>query len=411
MELKVIPLLDNYETTLAQEWNWQVWKMKVDDLPTIPVDWNWKFEWWFTTFVIVNPDKLNSQLAEIDWYNSADKTLNVIKVELQKWLNTNYNHTFHTQKSIVRISNNFAFWKKVEEVINSKQDYWIWTVDNGKDYFINVKWWILKLKDKDNSEITLSDIATKTGQNNKVAVNDTDTPWFLSEKIWKWFKINDHNWKPKVDIDYDTMNFDFDIQDTFYNWDYFVLANKKRIWVFQNNASFDEVEKLDNTHKTITPNTLWHLFKNLNMTQIAAAANSVRFEDNTEFTGRVDYPEQTQVVKKFIIKIDWKIRLKFNFKHWYKNENFDIYEIKYFIFVNNKEVDSRIFDFSNYPERQIRWSNDDFNKAPYMEQVFDLDVKALDIIEIKVGKYIRTKFNSFRVCFDYEYFRPWNFID
>ena len=114
MELKVIPLLDNYETTLAQEWNWQVWKMKVYNLPSIPVDWNWKFEWWFTTFVVVDPDKPNSQLAEIDWYNKVDKTLNVIKVELQKWLNVNYNQTFHSQKAIVRISNNFAFWKKVE---------------------------------------------------------------------------------------------------------------------------------------------------------------------------------------------------------------------------------------------------------------------------------------------------------
>ena len=411
MELKVIPLLDNYETTLAQEWNWQVWKMKVDNLPTIPVDWNWKFEWWFTTFVIVNPDKPNSQLAEIDWYNSADKTLNVIKVELQKWLNTNYNHTFHTQKSIVRISNNFAFWKKVEEVINSKQDYWIWTVDNGKDYFINVKWWVLKFKDKDNSEITLSDIATKTGQNNKVAVNDTDTPWFLSEKIWKWFKINDHNWKTKVDIDYDTMNFDFEIQDTFQNWDYFVLANKKRIWVFQNNASTNEVEKLNNTNKTITPNTLWHLFKNLNMTQIAAAADSVRFSDNGEFRGNINYYKPQQDVKKFQVRIDWKIRLKFKFKHWYKTENYDIFEIKYFIFINDKEVDSRTFDFSNFPEKQIRWTDNDFNNAPYMEQIIDLDVKSLDVVTIKVWRVIRTSFRDFRVCFDYEYFQPGHFID
>lgn len=409
MELKVIPLLDNYETTLAQEWNWQVWKMKVDNLPTIPVDWNWKFEWWFTTFVIVNPDKPNSQLAEIDWYNSADKTLNVIKIELQKWLNVNYNQTFHSQKSIVRISNNFAFWKKVEEVINSKQDYWIWTVDNGKDYFINVKWWVLKFKDKDNSEITLSDIATKTGQNNKVAVNDTDTPWFLSEKIWKWFKINDHNWKTKVDIDYDTMNFDFEIQDTFQNWDYFVLANKKRIWVFQNNASANEVEKLDNSYKTITPNTLWHLFKNLNMTQIAAAADSVRFENNIEFDSK---DARDKEVKKFQIKIWWKIRLKFNFKHsyrWVSSSEREYTDVT--IFVNGNKQAWRSFNFDSRYNQKTGWTDDDFLRAPFTEQIFDLNVKALDIIEIKTDLNVRTKFNNFKVCFDYEYFQPGHFID
>lgn len=409
MELKVIPLLDNYETTLAQEWNWQVWKMKVDNLPTIPVDWNWKFEWWFTTFVIVNPDKPNSQLAEIDWYNSADKTLNVIKIELQKWLNVNYNQTFHSQKSIVRISNNFAFWKKVEEVINSKQDYWIWTVDNGKDYFINVKWWILKLKDKDNSEITLSDIATKTGQNNKVSINDTDTPWFLADKIWNWFKINDHNWKPKVDIDYDTMNFNFEIKDTFQNWDYFVLANKKRIWVFQNNASANEVEKFDNSYKTITPNTLWHLFKNLNMTQIAAAADSVRFENNIEFDSK---DARDKEVKKFQIKIWWKIRLKFNFKHsyrWVTSSEREYTDVT--IFVNGNKQAWRSFNFDSRYNQKTGWTDDDFLRAPFTEQIFDLNVKALDIIEIKTDLNVRTKFNNFKVCFDYEYFQPGHFID
>lgn len=189
MELKIIPLLDNFETTLAQEWNWQIWKMKVDDLPSVPVDWNWKFVWWFTTYVIVNPDKINYQLAEIDGYDKVEKTLNVINVNLQKWLDVNYTASTHNQKSIVRISNNFAFWKKIAEVVNSKQDYWIWKISGKSEYIIEVEWWVLKFKDKDNTLISLTDIAGKIWQDKKVSIDWDDEATFLRRKLWTWFNV------------------------------------------------------------------------------------------------------------------------------------------------------------------------------------------------------------------------------
>lgn len=205
MELKTIPLLDNYETTLSQEWNGQIWKMKVDDLPNIPVDSAWKFIWWFTTYVIVNPDKANFQLAEIDGYNSQEKTLNVINVNLQKWLWLNYTFSHHNQKSIVRISNNFAFWKKISEIVNSKQDYGIW--DISWDYFLNIQNWVLKFKDKDNVEITLSDIAWKIWQDKKVSIDWTDTAKFLKDKIWTWLEVT-WSWEnKKISVNFSNIDF------------------------------------------------------------------------------------------------------------------------------------------------------------------------------------------------------------
>jgi hypothetical protein len=52
--------------------------------------------------------------------------------------------------------------------------------------------------------------------------------------------------------------------------------------------------------------------------------------------------------------------------------------------VNDKQIIDKDFNFDNQDERRIRWSDDEFNNAPYMEQIYDIDVKSLDIITIKV---------------------------
>lgn len=253
MELKTIPLLDNFETTLSQEWDWQIWKMKVDDLPNIPLDASGKFAWGFTTYVVVNPDKQNSQIAEIDGYNSQEKTLNVINVNLEKWLNLNYNPSFASQKSIVRISNNFAFWKKIAEVVNSKQDYGIWAITG--DYFLNVSG-SLKFKDGQNSEITLSDIAWKIGQNNKVSIDWTDSSNFLKNKIWKWLKISGSLENKKVEVDFQTADF-WNLKEENFNENIFLLTtNNKKISLSGLLASENDILS-KNPRKFVTADQLW----------------------------------------------------------------------------------------------------------------------------------------------------------
>lgn len=323
MEIKTIPLLDNYETTLSQEWNWQIWKMKVDDLPNIPVDSSGKFVDWFTTYVIVNPDKQNFQLAEIDGYNSAEKTLNVINVNLQKWLWLSYNFSHHNQKSVVRISNNFAFWKKIADVLNSKQDYWIWNI--SWDYFLNIDW-ILKFKDKNNSEITLSDIAWKIWQDKKVSIDWTDESMFLQNKLGKWFKISSYEDNKKIDIDYKNIDFSDILEEDFNNQTFLLSWNKKKI-------NFFKKENLDFLNKN-----LWNIE--------AIAWENINTWDLVYF-----YPDKE--CKVFEGWIDWKrteskavqsIRLN--------NNNFRISKLGFIC----EQDSARIKIYTSYDFSNMTWS-------------------------------------------------------
>ena len=225
MELKTLPLLDNFETTLSQEWNGQVGKMKVDDLPAITVDEAGKFVWGFSTYVIVNPDKKNFQLAEVDGYDRSEKTLNVVNIDLLKWLGVNYEPHHHNQKSIVRISNNFAFWKKFLDVLNSKADYGVGKI--SWDFFLDVAW-NLKFKDQNNTEITLSDIAGKIWQDKKVSITWEDEAGFLKNKLGAWFKFV---WG-KVEVDLWSVNFSETSEENF-SENSFVLNWNKKVKLFK----------------------------------------------------------------------------------------------------------------------------------------------------------------------------------
>ncbi len=202
MKLNTIPLLDNFETTLAQEWDGQVGKMKVNELPNIPVNNNGKFRSGMTTFVIVNPDKTSAQLVEIDGYNTINKTLNVIRVGLAKWDGVNYSSYHHNQKSIVRISNNFAFWKELREVINSKWDYGNGNITSSWDFILDIKKGALKLKDRDNSAISLTEISEKIWKDKKVALNKNDTTGYLDNKLhFSWgLQSQNQSWVKNVSL-------------------------------------------------------------------------------------------------------------------------------------------------------------------------------------------------------------------
>ena len=104
--------------------------------------------------------------------------------------------------------------------------------------------------------------------------------------------------------------------------------------------------------------------------------------------------------------------MKFNFKHsyrWVTSSEREYTDVT--IFVNGNKQAWRSFNFDSRYNQKTGWTDDDFLRAPFTEQIFDLNVKALDIIEIKTDLNVRTKFNNFKVCFDYEYFQPGHFID
>lgn len=325
MEIKTIPLLDNYETTLSQEWNWQIWKMKVDDLPNIPVDSSGKFVDWFTTYVIVNPDKPNFQLAEIDGYNSQEKTLNVISVNLEKWLKVPYNFSHHNQKSIVRISNNFAFWKKIAEVLNSKQDYGVWNISG--DYFLNIENWVLKFKDKDNTEITLTDIAWKIWQDKKVSIDGTDTAKFLQEKIWTWLQVT-WNWEnKKISVNFAGIDFSNFPETNFSENNFLVTDLKNKIKIFKK-------ENLDFLSKN-----LWNIE--------AIAWENINACDLVYF-----YPDKDCKIFETWIEWDRRTESKAVQSIRLNNSNFKISKLGFICYQDN----ARIKIYTSYDFSNMTWS-------------------------------------------------------
>jgi len=76
--LEIIPLEDNYSSTLAQEWDGATGTVYVNDAP------NFTFPSGVTTYIIVNPTKTNQQIAEINAYDGTLNTLTVNDITLEK---------------------------------------------------------------------------------------------------------------------------------------------------------------------------------------------------------------------------------------------------------------------------------------------------------------------------------------
>lgn len=108
------PLIDNYDETLSRERDGNIWSIYVSATPTFT------FPSWVTTYVVVDPWKENMQLAVIDSYNSTTKTLNCTSITVEKWAGVNYTAQTHAIGSVVRISNNYAFWKDMVTAVNNK---------------------------------------------------------------------------------------------------------------------------------------------------------------------------------------------------------------------------------------------------------------------------------------------------
>lgn len=124
-DLTTYPLIDWFETTLAQAWNWAVGTIYLNSVPDIT------FPSGVTTYLVVNPWKTTMQIAEIDSVNTTNITANCTNVTLDKWAGEAYTQSSHGVGSIVRISHNYQFWKDIADAITSKLDTW---GGNGLEY-------------------------------------------------------------------------------------------------------------------------------------------------------------------------------------------------------------------------------------------------------------------------------------
>lgn len=111
-----IPSADYYETRLANMWNWTNGTVYVEKVPegSMPIS-----EY---SYIVVNPWEVNMQVAKIDGWDSDNDTFNVIDVAIPSGAWTYYNAKNHPVGSVVRFSNNYAFWKDIQEAINGKLD-------------------------------------------------------------------------------------------------------------------------------------------------------------------------------------------------------------------------------------------------------------------------------------------------
>lgn len=121
-----IPAIDWFETTLASSWNGTVWTVSVLDVPSGTI------ESGETSYIVVNPWKSNMQVAKIDGWDSWTKTFNVTDISVEKWNGVDYTAQSHAANSVVRFSNNYAFWKDIRTAVNSKawtdtSNTWTWT--------------------------------------------------------------------------------------------------------------------------------------------------------------------------------------------------------------------------------------------------------------------------------------------
>ena len=110
------PLIDWFETTLAQERDGATWLVYLNTVP------EFTFPAWVTTYIVVNPGKSRMQLAEINAIDTVAKTVTVTSITVEKGAGVVYTQQSHSVWSVVRISDNFAFWDHIKTAVNSKVD-------------------------------------------------------------------------------------------------------------------------------------------------------------------------------------------------------------------------------------------------------------------------------------------------
>lgn len=181
--------------------------------------WLWASSWFR---VQVSPDYETWEIINTQWQSVSVVLKNSVQIErfeasfsdwymtiLRRWLSKN--KSLEEKQEFKKQWNEWEMWyitllahnifdaNKSNTIKNWQKIYfwWTWAYITSDD-----NWRNLKFKDELNQEINLTQISEKTWQNNKVAISDSDSPWFLKDKLWKWFIF----WS-RVDVDFDKIDF------------------------------------------------------------------------------------------------------------------------------------------------------------------------------------------------------------
>lgn len=113
-DITTYPMIDDFDTTLAQAWDGAVGTVYLNDAVGITLPSS------TTTYIVVNPWKSTMQVAKINAVNNTLKTATVSSTTVDKGAWVAYTQQSHPVGSVVRISTNYAFWKDIIDSVNTK---------------------------------------------------------------------------------------------------------------------------------------------------------------------------------------------------------------------------------------------------------------------------------------------------
>lgn len=210
--ITLYPMQDQFKTKLTQEYDWvSLWSIFVQETPTFTLPSGAKY------CVVLSPNTSIQQAVVIDAFSTWAKTLNVSDASINKWPWLAYTQSTHPVGAEVIITDNFAHWEEMVSVINSKLDQTGWSVS---DFDLSVTWsnWRIrkdgndmKFRDDNQSEVTLSTIASAwADEKTKISVSDT-TAWYLWAKLTTWDWLSKTIVSPWGD---ESIDLDIDLTDT-----------------------------------------------------------------------------------------------------------------------------------------------------------------------------------------------------
>ena len=168
------PVIDGFETTLAQAWNWLVGTIYVNAIPDATLS------GWDKTYVVVNPWKTTQQVARISWWTSGQLTCDSITVK--KWAGTNYSSTTHAVKSKVIITDTYQTWEDIKTAVNSKASTDSSNTRTAEQTF-NWEWY--------PPEYTTSQRDAITWNRDGAIISNTTTGTNQQRTGWAWVDIGD----------------------------------------------------------------------------------------------------------------------------------------------------------------------------------------------------------------------------
>lgn len=168
------PVIDGFETTLAQAWDWLTGTIYVNAIP------NATLSGWDKTYAVVNPWKTTQQVARISWWPSGQLTCDSITVE--KWAGTNYSSTTHAVKSKVIITDTYQTWEDIKTAVNSKASTDSSNIRTAEQTF-NWEWY--------PPEYTTTQRDAITWNRDGAIISNTTTGTNQQRTGWAWVDIGD----------------------------------------------------------------------------------------------------------------------------------------------------------------------------------------------------------------------------